>query len=537
MNKVKQIIRDILYVSKLTKIKNKKLLITSSVILSQLSAITDLLLIGIFAAVITNQFTNIPFVNMILDFFLDNKYLIALSVLIKYNLSYLQYIIMRNLEVSVTARLKEYMFMKVLEQKNYSKADTFYFINTLASHIAFFYSNFAMFINHVLQATAYFAYLVISDLSVVSFFLVGSLLLGYPIYKLILLARKFMHKQFYVGKDANKVLVNAVENLPLIRILRMEEQEYKSFSQTLKEMYDLAYKNYKVTFVNQALPNFFTLFIFALILNFSEFSQNLTLAFIGVTVRMFQSLSNISTAISAVANSQVHIREFVLLEDNKKVLNNNYFQIQKGKSIKIEKVSFQYANSNEAIFENLNISFKENTHNIIIGANGTGKTTLLGLIGNILNPEEGSLTSFSENFSYIGATPFIFQNSLRQNILYGNKLNISDTEIIDLLYKFDTFKEKSSYDLNREVDINSLSSGQLQKVAFVRALLGKPDILLLDEAMANLDEKSKELVLTIMKEMKITVINSTHEPDRFENVDAIYKIEVVDEQRVVRKIK
>lgn len=537
MNKIKQVVKDILYVSKLTKIKNKKLLITSSVLLSQLSAATDLLLIGVFAAVITDQFTNLHLLNMILDFFLENKYLIALTVVIKYFLSYFQYTIMRNLEVSVTVSLKEYMFNKVLEHKNYSKADTFYFINSLATHIAFFYSNFAMFINHAIQAIAYFTYLAISDLSVVSFFLLGTLMLGFPIYKLISIARDYMKRQFDVGKEANKTLVNAVENLPLIRILRMEERESENFSKTVNKMYNLAYKNYKITFANQALPNFFTLFIFALIFNFSEISENLTLAFIGVTVRMFQSLSNISTSISAVANSQVHINEFVKLENNKRVLNRDYFHIKEDNDLNLEKVSFKYANNNEPIFENINISFKKNTHNILIGANGTGKTTLLGLIGNILNPEAGKLTSFSEKFSYIGAAPFIFQNSLRENLLYGNQLKISDSEILDMLYKFDTFKEKSSYDLNREVDNNTLSSGQLQKIAFVRALLSRPEILLLDEAMANLDDKSKELVLAIIKEMNITVINSTHDPDRFDNVDAIFKLEVIDEQRVIRKIK
>ena len=319
MNRVKQVIDDIFYVSKLTKIKNKKLLIISSVILSQLSAGTDLLLIGIFAAVITNQFTNVDVLNLILEFFLDYKYLIALTVLLKYSLTYFQYIIMRNLEISVTVSLKEYMFNKVLEQKNYSKADTFYFINTLATHIAFFYSNFAMFMNHSLQAAAYFVYLMIADLSVISFFLLGTLVLGLPIYKLILLARNYMHRQFNAGKDANKTLVNAVENLPLIRILRMEKLESEKFSNTVKDMYNLAYKNYKVTWVNQSLPNFFTLFVFALILNISQLAQNLTLTFIGVTVRMFQSLSNITTAINAVVNSQVHINEFVLLEEIKKL--------------------------------------------------------------------------------------------------------------------------------------------------------------------------------------------------------------------------
>jgi len=536
MNKAKKIINDIFYVSRLTKIKNKKVVIISAVFLSQISAGTDLLLIGIFASIIADQFTNIELVNSLLKIFMDYKFLIVFVVTFKYFINYIQYLLMRNLELSVTVSLKEYMFNKVLEQKNYSKADTFYLINSLATHIAFFYSNFSMLINHSLQAVAYLIFLVISDITIISIFGMGLLILALPTYKLILAARNYMHQQFLAGKVANRALVNAVENLPLIRILRMEESESKNFSQTVKEVYDIAFKNYKITWLNASLPNFFTLATFAIILNFSQFAQGITLAFIGVTARMFQSFSNISSSINAVVNAHVHIKEFVLLEHSDKVINKNYLQIQDDASLSLKGITFSYANSDEILFENLNISFEENTHNILIGANGTGKTTLLGLIGNILNPQEGKLTSFTQEFSYIGATPFIFQKSLRENILYGNKLDITDSEILEMLYKFDTFKEESSYNLNREVENTALSSGQLQKIAFIRALLSKPQVLLLDEAMANLDEKSKDLVLTIIKDLKITVINSTHDPDRFNNVDAIYKIEVINEQRIIRKV-
>lgn len=533
---MKKVITDILYVSKLTKIKNKKALILFSVLLSQLTAATDLALIAVFASIIADQFTNIEYINLFLEFFIKYKFLIVLTVMMRYLINYLQFSLLKNLEYSVTVSLKEYMFNKVLEQKNYSKADTFYFINTLSVHIAFFYSNFAQFVNHLLQSIAYFTYLLIADTTVVSYFGAGALILFYPTYKLISAARTYMHKGYNAGKVANKTLVNAVENLPLIRILRMEESESKNFSDTVKQVYEIVFKNQKITFINQQLPNFFTLFVFALILNFNQIADVLTLAFLGVTIRMFQSLSSISTAINSVVNSQIHVKEFVSLEGNKNTINKSYLQISENKNIKLEGVTFKYANSEEYIFKNLDISIEKDSHSLIIGANGTGKTTLLGLIGNILIPEKGKLSSFTESFSYIGATPFIFQKSLRENILYGNKLNVSDSEILETLYKFDTFKEESSYNLDREVENNTLSSGQLQKIAFARALLSKPKILLLDEAMANLDEKSKEFVLTIIKEMKITVINSTHDPERFENVDAIYKLESIDEERVIKKI-
>ena len=99
-------------------------------------------------------------------------------------------------------------------------------------------------------------------------------------------------------------------------------------------------------------------------------------------------------------------------------------------------------NSKDYIFRNLNLELDKNTHNLIIGSNGSGKSTLLGILGNILIPESGKLSTFSEKFSYIGATPFIFNTTMRKNILYGNSEEINDSEINDLLKGFNLFNEE-----------------------------------------------------------------------------------------------
>ena len=314
MNKINNLVKDILYVSKLTKTKNKKVLIITSISLSQVSAGVDLLLIATFASTVASQLTNVEIINSFLQIIDNYRILIVLLVILRYTVTYLQSAILKKIELSATVSLRVYLFSKVLEQKNFSTADSWYYINTLSTHIAFFYSNFAQLLNYFFQACAYIAYLLISDTQLVGFLGLGIVILGLPVSKLLSASRKYIKEEYDFGADANKELVNVLENLPLIKILRMEEVETNSFFKILSKIYSIVYKNFQVQLINAQLPNFFTLFLFAIILNISSITSRLTLDVLGVTVRLFQSLSNVSSSLNKVINSQVHIKEFVNLD-------------------------------------------------------------------------------------------------------------------------------------------------------------------------------------------------------------------------------
>ena len=71
----------------------------------------------------------------------------------------------------------------------------------------------------------------------------------------------------------------------------------------------------------------------------------------------------------------------------------------------------------------------------------------------------------------------------------------------------------------------------MQKLAFVRALLSDIEILLLDESTANLDDISRKKIFKLLQDKNLTIINSTHDPEKFDNVTGRYKIEIEDEKR------
>ena len=537
MKQVKQIIQDVIYISKITKTKNKKILTLISVFLSQLSALTDIFIIAIFSVLIAEQYSSINFVNNILDFFVKNKLMIIVLVSFRYVFQYLQKTILYRIELSVNKNLKIHILKEIFDKRNYSVSDSYYFINVISMHVSYFFSSFASFLNNVLQILIYTTYLVITDLNTVFVFGVGVLFLAFPIKKILDKARLFMHESFEKGQESNKEVERVVDNLLLIKILKKDDYEIDRFSNTIQEYIFNLYNNFKFGVINSFLPSFFTLFMLSTILALTSYAKSLTLDFIGVTLRLFQSLSNLTTSLNQIINSHVHIEKFYEIEKNKEIENTNNFKIINENYIGLTNVNFKYLNSDVNIFEDLSFKINRNTHTVITGTNGSGKSTLLGLLAGVFYPNSGEVYSFSNKFGYIGATPLIFNSSLRDNIMYGNDLEVKNEQIIDMLKLLQTFKEEQSYELNNIISNKTLSSGQMQKIAFVRALVADPDILLLDEATANLDENSKEIIFDILTNKNITIINSTHDPDRFKKVDVNLNIDIKNEKRVIEEKK
>ena len=116
--------------------------------------------------------------------------------------------------------------------------------------------------------------------------------------------------------------------------------------------------------------------------------------------------------------------------------------------------------------------------------------------------------------------------------MYGNNLEVDDKEIIDILDKFSFTPDNKDLSLDMMISNTSLSSGQMQKVSFMRSLLNNSEILLLDEATSNLDESSKKLIFNILSDKEITIINSTHTKDDFV-YDYELKISLNENQRQI----
>jgi len=187
---------------------------------------------------------------------------------------------------------------------------------------------------------------------------------------------------------------------------------------------------------------------------------------------------------------------------------------------------------------NISFSIKKNRLTAIVGESGSGKTSILNLLLRVLEPTGGEilldgipLNDISTNewysrIGYVGQEVFMFNGSIRDNVLFGMK-DKNDEEIYKALDMANAaeFVEKCSNGLDTLIGDNGirLSGGQRQRLAIARALIRRPDMLILDEATSSVDNISEKLIKDTMKKLHkhITIINVAHRFSTIMDADEI----------------
>jgi ABC-type bacteriocin/lantibiotic exporter with double-glycine peptidase domain len=241
---------------------------------------------------------------------------------------------------------------------------------------------------------------------------------------------------------------------------------------------------------------------------------------------------------SRIINSYVHIEELESIDKNKQILNTSNFitklEDNSNNILVLDNVSFRYFNSSFKTFNKISLKIEKGKHYVVSGPNGAGKSTLLALFAGILIPSEGTVTTTTNKVGYVGPNPLIIDGSLKDNILFGSGKNISDQELYTSIKEIKLFENEKEIDLDMSINNKNLSSGQMQKISFLRVFNADLDLLLLDESTSNLDINAKKNVVRKIQSLKgLTIINSTHEPELFNFYDKKINIDLIQDERKI----
>jgi len=515
--------------------KSKKLRIFISVMLRNLASFCEILIVVLFSFLLTGEVPKETFLEN-LDLNSLSK-LIPLFVLMRVGLNYLDHInqeyLMINTSSSLKNRAAEYLFKK--ENLSFSYINYKVFAET--DNITSIYKLFITILGTLFQLLTFSFTLFYLNFSVGLSILIISFVLFIPIKKVIFLFKKNTELNTLNTIETHNNLDRILSNYYLIKLLKKEQSELERFNKTINTSFDLSFKNSKLLFVNHHLLSVTVTLLVSVGVIQTLYDLSLTLETIFLLIRGAQFISQLTSMYSDYLSKR-HFIENYLNDLNPELYEklgtfSTDLKTNTTSVISFNDVSFKYDGSQEFIFENLDLEIEEKTHNIFTGANGSGKSTLIGIIANIYKPNNGQILLKSDSFGYVGPTPLIFKDTLLNNLTYGIEFKVPEELVISSILEMNIFSDFKKEMLEDEITSKSLSSGQMQKVSLIRALLGNPEILFLDEATSNLDKDSVNLINLKLAKFKGTIINVTHKPDQFTGVDNFFEIQ---SNKIIKKV-
>ena len=252
---------------------------------------------------------------------------------------------------------------------------------------------------------------------------------------------------------------------------------------------------------------------------------------------MYMSLSNlifVSPSIKKLCDDINNLKQVKILEDQNTLSFN--------KDIEINGIEYNYPNSSKPSIKNVSLDIPARSTVGIVGATGSGKTTMVDIILGLLEPQSGTLKvdnkiivkenlrSWQRRIGYVPQNIYLSDDTVSANIAFGVVNTEIDQNLVEKcakianIHNFVLDELPSQYDTSIGERGVRLSGGQRQRIGIARALYKNPKLLILDEATSALDNQTEEIVMNAIYELgeNITIILIAHRLSTVKICDEIY---------------
>ena len=304
-----------------------------------------------------------------------------------------------------------------------------------------------------------------------------------------------------------------------------------------------------------------SIFVLSIIAIFVVKDQKLIIFVIVATLECFKPLRALGGLFHISMKGNVELDNIYKLLDHPEQEKDETIEVEAGKNIVLNNVSFSYGE--ETTLENINMIFKPGTKTALVGESGSGKSTIIKLIlglnsnysGNIkydnFNIDSIPTREMAKITTLITNDSYLVKGTVREHL--SVRKNITEEEMYNALEKVnlrDFVEEHGGLDYELAIGAANLSGGQKQRLLAAKAILKDSYLYILDEAVSNIDDYSKEIVLNAfdsIKEGKIIIVIS-HDLETVTNADNIYVLkdkkiieegthdELIEENSLYRKL-
>lgn len=304
-----------------------------------------------------------------------------------------------------------------------------------------------------------------------------------------------------------------------------------------------------------------SIFVLSIIAIFAVKDQKLIVFVIVASLECFKPLRALGGLFHISMKGNVELDNIYRLLDHPEQEKDETIEVEAGKNIVLNNVSFSYGE--ETTLENINMIFKPGTKTALVGESGSGKSTIIKLILGLNSNYSGSIKYDNFNIDSIPTREmakittlitndsYLVKGTVREHL--SVRKNITEEEMYNALEKVNLrsfVEEHGGLDYELAIGAANLSGGQKQRLLAAKAILKDSYLYILDEAVSNIDDYSKEIVLNAfdsIKEGKIIIVIS-HDLETITNSDNIYVLkdkkiieegthdELIEENSLYRKL-
>ena len=380
---------------------------------------------------------------------------------------------------------------------------------------------------------------------------------------IMIISKKIATKTGLLKKEENKAIEefqnNINETLDLFGQIKASNKENFFFQDSLGKAKNIQKTSNEFNYKSVAYERFsFTIFLIAfeifraaglLLVAYSDLSIGLMFAMFGYIWFIMTPVQDILTIQYSYASAKTAMNRINKILDLK-IEKNGILTLDsnsKKVDISIKNLSFSY-NEDKEVLKNISFDIKSGEKVAIIGASGSGKTTIANIISGFYSKNSGNIfynnisiddlnrQNLRENIFLILQMPILFNNTLRFNITMGNE-NISDVEIFKALKIAQLYETVENMPNGLETLVGKhgirLSGGQRQRLSIARMIIANPAVVIFDESTSALDVHTEVKLFSELEEFlkEKTVITIAHRLSTVKNADMIY---VIDDGKLVQ---
>jgi len=356
--------------------------------------------------------------------------------------------------------------------------------------------------------------------------------------------------------DINVKLSESIEGMRIVQAFRQEKRLTDEFEQINGEHLDYANRSVDVNslFLRPAMT-LLQVLAYAVILTFfglnwqsSGFTAGLIYAFIQYVNQLFQPLIDVTQNFATLQTSTIsagRVFEMMDRDDYEPKQAGSLKEIERG-DIRFEHVSFSYDGKRD-VLKDISFEVKNGQTIAFVGHTGSGKSSIINLFmrfyefdrGQILidgqDIKDYSQEALRKSIGLVLQEPFLYHGTIASNIrMYHEELTDEEIRQAAAFVDVADFIESlpGGYDHPVTERGSTLSTGQRQLLAFARTIAAQPKILILDEATANIDQETEEMIQNSLKKMRQgrTTIAIAHRLSTIQDADCIY---VLDKGKII----